>query len=84
MKMFKRILCISLALLCVIPLFGCHGSRGKAEFKTPLKFDTSKNYEISFWAKNDTNLTQVAIYEKAVADFVNGNRKMEYIRWKYL
>ena len=69
MKMFKRILCISLALLCVIPLFGCHGSRGKAEFKTPLKFDTSKNYEITFWAKNDTNLTQVAIYEKAVADF---------------
>ena len=31
--------------------------------------DTSKNYEITFWAKNDTNKTQTKIYEQAIADF---------------
>ncbi len=35
----------------------------------PEKFDESKNYSITFWAKNDTNKTQVAIYQKAIADF---------------
>ena len=35
----------------------------------PEKFDESKSYSISFWAKNDTNKTQVAIYQKAISDF---------------
>jgi len=34
-----------------------------------LIFDKDKNYSITFWAKNDTNLTQVNIYNKAIADF---------------
>ncbi len=34
-----------------------------------LSFDESKSYSITFWAKNDTNLTQVAIYNKAIEDF---------------
>ena len=34
----------------------------------PESFD-QPNYEISFWAKNDTNKTQTAIYEKAIRDF---------------
>ncbi len=38
-------------------------------FEVPEEFDTSREHEITFWAKNDTNLTQVAIYHKAVADF---------------
>ena len=32
-------------------------------------FDTSKNYELTFWAKNDTNKTQTDIYKKAISDF---------------
>ena len=63
---------ISLALvLClVLGLFsGCHGSVERAVFQIPEEFDTSRNYEITFWAKNDTNLTQVEIYEKTIADF---------------
>ena len=35
----------------------------------PESFDTSRSYEISFWAKNDTNKTQTEIYQKAIADF---------------
>lgn len=56
-------------LLGVLLLTGCHGSRGMAEFIVPEGFDTSRNYEITFWAKNDTNKTQTDIYRQAIADF---------------
>lgn len=41
----------------------------KNDFKIPDSFDYSKNYELTFWAKNDTNVVQKSIYEKAIADF---------------
>ena len=41
----------------------------KEQFLVPEEFDTSRNYEITFWAKNDTNVTQTRIYEKAIEDF---------------
>lgn len=49
-----------LALVCALgglslSLTGCHGSKGLPEFTVPEEFDTSRNYEITFWAKNDTN-----------------------------
>lgn len=50
-------------------LTGCHGSRGLKEFEMPEEFDSSGSYEITFWAKNDTNKTQTAIYEQAIAGF---------------
>ena len=50
-------------------LTGCHGRVGLEAFKTPESFDTSRNYEITFWAKNDTNKAQTDIYSKAIADF---------------
>ena len=50
-------------------LTGCHGSRGQSGFTVPEDFDTSRNYEITFWAKNDTNKTQTEIYKKAIEDF---------------
>ena len=49
-------------------LTGCHGSRGQSGFTVPESFDTSRNYEITFWAKNDTNKTQTEIYKKAIED----------------
>ena len=55
--------------MLILPLTGCHGSRGLPAFAVPEEFDASRDYEITFWAKNDTNLTQVAIYEKAIEDF---------------
>ena len=70
MKQFQATLCVLLvSVICLIALSGCHGKRAMAAFVLPEKFDTSRQYEISFWAKNDTNQTQVAIYRKAVADF---------------
>ena len=57
------------AALCCLALTGCHGSRGMGAFAVPEEFDSSGQYEITFWAKNDTNKTQTAIYEKAIEDF---------------
>ena len=57
------------AVLCALVLSGCHGSRGMDPFVIPEEFDTSRTYEISFWAKNDTNMVQVGIYEQAIRDF---------------
>ena len=48
---------------------GCHGSRDRADFAVPESFDTGRSYEITFWAKNDTNKAQTNIYEKAIRDF---------------
>ena len=57
-------------LLSSLLLTGCHGSRSYPPFEMPETFDTSHAYEISFWAKNDTNKTQVGIYQKAIEDFM--------------
>lgn len=56
-------------LLCAGMLAGCHGSREQAAFTVPESFDESRNYEITFWVKNDTNKTQTDIYKKAIEDF---------------
>ncbi len=66
----KKIILLLLCLMtAVTSLFGCHAKNEKTEFRIPDSFDSEKSYEISFWAKNDTNKTQVAIYKKAVEDF---------------
>ena len=73
----KKLISI-LTLLCLLfSLAACHGKMVIPEeteevvssFQIPESFDTSRNYEISFWAKNDTNMTQVNIYKQAIADF---------------
>jgi multiple sugar transport system substrate-binding protein len=38
-------------------------------FAIPEEFDETKTYELTFWAKNDTNKRQTAVYEQAIADF---------------
>ena len=70
--MKTRIKPFFILLLMVLSLFSlsaCHGSVERSAFEIPQNFDTSKQYNITFWAKNDTNKTQTAIYEKAIADF---------------
>lgn len=65
----KRLPAIVLLLCAALSLAGCHGKKGLEPFAMPEEFDASGNYEITFWAKNDTNKTQTAIYEKAIDDF---------------
>ncbi len=72
MKQFsvKKGIALLLCMLSVLSLFtGCHGAQERVAFEVPEVFDTSKTYEITFWAKNDTNKVQVEIYKKAIADF---------------
>ena len=70
MRTRKKILAALLtAVLAVLSLTGCHGSRGRAAFQVPEQLDESAKIELTFWAKNDTNKTQTAIYEKAISDF---------------
>ena len=64
----SAILCLML-WGCLLLLSGCHGSSGMLPFEMPDRFDADKKHEITFWAKNDTNLTQVAIYEQAIEEF---------------
>ena len=65
----KKFILFLLLISLLLSFAGCHGSVEKKVFELPYEFDTSRNYEISFWAKNDTNLTQVGIYKQAIEDF---------------
>ncbi len=65
----KRLLSLLILLSALLSLSACHGDREQKVFELPESFDTSREYEITFWAKNDTNLTQVGIYKQAIADF---------------
>ena len=67
--MKKKLSLLLLTLLGILCLTGCHGSQGLPAFQVPENFDTGRNYEITFWAKNDTNKTQTDIYKKAIEDF---------------
>ncbi len=77
-KICKPIVLLLLLTMALSLLSGCHGrlvqetdAAGEtAELPAvPESFDESKKLEISFWAKNDTNKTQIAIYQKAIEDF---------------
>ncbi|MBO4680096.1 MAG: extracellular solute-binding protein, partial [Lachnospiraceae bacterium] len=63
-KLLKFLLPLSL-----LTLTACHGSKGLPVFEVPESFDSSGEYNITFWAKNDTNVTQANIYNQAIADF---------------
>lgn len=65
----RRISLLLLFVFLILALAGCHGSQGRAGFEVPAEFDTSRQFEITFWAKNDTNKTQTEIYKRAIADF---------------
>ena len=64
------VLCLILQLLS-----GCHGRLESKEAATaanagvPETFDDQKQIELVFWAKNDTNKVQTAVYTKAIEDF---------------
>ena len=65
----KKIFSVLMLLTLLLSFAGCHGSREAKVFEIPDSFDTSRNYEITFWAKNDTNANQVEVYKQAISDF---------------
>ena len=69
-KGFAKAFSVCMAgMVATLSLTGCHGSRGLDPFEVPESFDTSKDYEITFWAKNDTNKAQTDVYERAIQEF---------------
>ena len=68
-KLMAKGLILTTMLGCLAGFAGCHGAKETLAFEMPEEFDTTKHHEITFWAKNDTNRTQVDIYEKAIRDF---------------
>ena len=65
----RLVSCALFVLVMLFSLTGCHGKREQRTFEIPETFDEAGKYEITFWAKNDTNKTQTAIYKKAISDF---------------
>ena len=69
MRNVLRKISISAILFGMLSITACHGSEARRDFVMPESFDESRDYEIVFWAKNDTNKTQTEIYKKCVEDF---------------
>ena len=65
----KKLISICLVFGMLLVMTACHGAKRQAAFDVPAQFDTQQKYEITFWAKNDTNKTQVAVYKNAIAEF---------------
>ncbi len=74
----RKIKIIALVLLLAMAagiLSGCHGVMDKKAAKksalaeVPLYLDESKKIELTFWAKNDTNKVQTAVYTNAIEEF---------------
>ncbi len=69
MRKLRSAALMLLAVILLLLFASCHGSRGLDPFVMPEGFDSEKEYQITFWAKNDTNVTQTRIYQKAIDDF---------------
>ena len=67
--MMKRVIALCFLCLCLLPLFGCHEKKSINVFSVPDSLDENREHEITFWAKNDTNIHQVNVYKKAIEDF---------------
>ena len=65
----QKILALLLVLACCLLLTACHGAVNVEEFRIPVQFDESRQFELTFWAKNDSNVTQSAIYRQAIGAF---------------
>ena len=66
----KSISTLLVIVMLALPLLGgWHGSAADPMFEIPENFDSNAQYEITFWAKNDTNIRQTKVYKKAIEDF---------------
>ena len=69
-KIYTKQIALMLLLCLILPvLSGCHGKQSRTSFTVPDTFDDQTPIEIVFWAKNDTNRNQVAVYQQAIDGF---------------
>ena len=68
--MKRKAIYLILLLISLVSFVSCHGSLGEVEsLILPEEFDETKEYNISFWAKNDGNTEQVRVYNEAIQRF---------------
>lgn len=67
--MKKRFVLFILAFFICFSLFGCHRGKMRAEFVLPEEFDATREYNITFWSKNDSNKEQKRIYNDTITRF---------------
>ena len=67
--MMKRIFLGIFLIILALCLVSCHGTKDAPEINSLDGFDASKEYNIVFWAKNENNSSQRAVYEQAIAEF---------------
>lgn len=81
--MLRKKLCALLLLTALLLLLcSCHGtlnententatdySSALTDYELPNGLDPDKNYEITFWAKSDSNATQTNLYKSAIKEF---------------
>ena len=68
-SLLRKTLVLLLVVMSTITLTACHGSKETSSFEVVEQFDENKKVEITFWAKNDTNKAQTAVYQKAIDEF---------------
>lgn len=68
-KLIVKVLLCLLMVASIGMFFGCHGAKVTNEFVIPEEFDLTKEYNITFWAKNDSNKVQKQIYTDTVRRF---------------
>lgn len=71
LRIFALLLSALLALSSFAMLTSCHGKAAMELYDELGTLDQNKEYNITFWAKNDSNADQQAVYRKAVEDFQN-------------
>ena len=75
MRKTKIIALVMLLVMAAGILSGCHGTMDRNAAKEgyiseiPLYLDETKKIELTFWAKNDTNKVQTAVYTNAIEKF---------------
>lgn len=66
--MKRKLFFIILTFTLIISTCSCHGIKALPEFIIPDEF-LDEEYNITFWAKNDTNSRQQEIYNEAIEEF---------------
>ncbi len=60
---------LALLLVTAVLFSGCHSAKPLQSFHIPQELDTSRDFQITFWAKNENNATQRDIYHQAELGF---------------
>ena len=70
MRHLKKIAFFLMLACAAVLLCGCHTVHiGSDYVEVPSAFDETQQIELTFWAKNDTNKSQIAVYTRAIENF---------------